>query len=97
MMMRSSLLYKINIFRLIQIWKDLFPKESSLDFSMEQCPMLIGITKKSEYEFVSLLTKDTLIRTQEKFDRQSVLNELSLFREEFDAFVSKNKRFIDLK
>ncbi len=56
---------------------------------MEQCPMLIGITKKSEYEFVPLLKNDTLIRTQKKFDRQLVLNELSLFKEEFEAFVSK--------
>lgn len=56
---------------------------------MENCPMLIGVIKRSEYQLVPLLKSNTLVRTEEQSSRQAVLTELSMFREEFDALVSE--------
>jgi hypothetical protein len=67
--------------------------------------MLIGIMRRSadekdwlsipEYQFRPLLKGDTLIRTQEKFSPESILNELSMFKKECDeneqALVSHYK------
>jgi len=95
-------LKKKNFFsRLIKIWKEIF----STEISIEQCPMLIGIMRQSatdktcsstsKYVFLPLLKGDTLIRTKEKFSTKSVLNELSMFKEECDeneqALVSRTK------
>ena len=54
--------------------------------------MLIGIMRlyvenregslTSEYQFKVLLKGDILIRTREKYSRESVLNELSIFKQE---------------
>ena len=54
--------------------------------------MLIGIMRlyvenredslTSEYQFKVLLKGDILIRTREKSSRESVLNELSIFKQE---------------
>lgn len=55
-----------------------------MDFSKEQCPMLIGIRRQSKYEFIPLLKDDVLIHTSKKFNVESILNELILFKEEFD-------------
>ena len=73
--------------RLIEFWRDVFPNEPVLDFTMEQCPMLIGIINRSRYKFTPLLQGDTLIHT-EKFSPQVVLNELSIFRDKFEVLVS---------
>jgi hypothetical protein len=62
--------------------------------SVEECPMLIGIMRRSagengwsftsEYEFKSLLNGDTLLRTQEKSTRKTLLRELIIFKEKCD-------------
>ncbi|CAF3641506.1 unnamed protein product [Rotaria sp. Silwood1] len=64
------------------------------NFNEEQCPMLIGIMRlfeekkndsvKVEYQVKSLLVGDTLTRTQVKSNRETVLNELAIFKEECD-------------
>ncbi len=82
----------MKISRLTNMWNEIFPIEPSLDFSVQQCPMLIGIMRRSvakkdsssisEYEFVQLLKGADLMRTKEKFSPTSVLKELSIFREE---------------
>ena len=74
------------------------------NISTEQCPMLIGIMRlfeeekngllTSEYEFKTLLKGDTLTRTQSKSNRETVLKELTFFKQEcYDneqALVSLN-------
>ena len=46
--------------------------------------MLIGIIRKSRYEYIPLLKGDALAHSPEKFSSESILKELSLFKEEFD-------------
>ena len=70
----------------------MFPTKLRNNFCVEQCPMLIGIMRlyvenrkdslTSEYQFKVLLKSDILIRTREKSSRESVLNELSIFKQE---------------
>ncbi|CAF1367221.1 unnamed protein product, partial [Rotaria sordida] len=79
---------------LIKIWNKIFPSQTSIDFSLEQCPMLIGIMRESlykkdssstsEYEFTVLFKNETLTSTEETFSLKSILNELSIFKEECD-------------
>jgi hypothetical protein len=62
------------------------------DLSIEEYPVLIGITRlfqedndgllTSEYQFKLLLKGDTLIRNQNKVTSQMLLNELVNFKEE---------------
>jgi len=62
--------------------------------SVEQCPMLIGIMRRSEgekgwsitsdYEFKLLLTGDTLTRTSEKLTPETLLSELIIFKKKCD-------------
>ncbi|CAF4206823.1 unnamed protein product, partial [Adineta steineri] len=68
------------------IWEKTFSTPLFNDFSIEKCPMLIGITRRSteikcwtptsKYQFTSLLKGDTLIRSQEKSIMKTLLSEL---------------------
>lgn len=46
--------------------------------------MLIGILRRSSYEYIPLLKGDALAHSQEKFSLESILKELSWFKEKFD-------------
>ena len=77
------------------MWKNTFHNGPTLDFSEEDCPMLIGIHKTEDYQIIPLMKTDTLIRRKKKFDLGLVLRELTLFREEFDTLVNEyNKHFV---
>ncbi len=91
--MKKTFIFEIN--RLIQIWREIFFTEFFNVSIAEQCPMLIGIMRRSagardwsltsyEYEVEILLNGDTLTRTQEKLTCESLLRELINFKEEFD-------------
>jgi len=80
---------------LIKLWQQVFPLEPLEEFSIHECPVLIGITRLcyeekdgsvlSDYQFKSLLKGDTLTRTQNKVifvKWEILLNELVNFREE---------------
>jgi len=70
----------------------MFSTQPFIDFSTEQCPMLIGIQRlcqkekdglfSTKYQFQSLLKGDTLTRTQEKSTRAVLLGELRIFKKE---------------
>jgi hypothetical protein len=72
----------------------MFSTQPFIDFSTEQCPMLIGIQRlcqeekdelfSTKYQFQSLLKGDTLTRTQEKSTRAVLLDELTIFKKECD-------------
>ncbi|CAF3792056.1 unnamed protein product [Rotaria sordida] len=80
--------------QLIQIWSEMFSIEFLNVSIAEQCPMLIGIMRRSartkdwsltgEYEVKLLLNGDTLTRTQERSTYETLLRELIIFKEEFD-------------
>jgi hypothetical protein len=86
-----SLILIIFLNRVIQVWEEIFFKPLFDCCSIEQCPMLIGITRRSarekdwlsEYQFKVLLKGDTTC-IQGKSSRETVLNELVNFKEEFD-------------
>jgi hypothetical protein len=83
---------------LIKIWEEYVSEESSIDFSMDQCPMLIGIGRqislgqKSFFKYQSevLLVNDVLVRTNEKFDPDIFWGQLITFNKEFE----KNERYL---
>ena len=83
---------------MIKIWEEYFSEESSIDFSMDQCPMLIGIMRQISlgqksfftYQPEVLLTGDTAVRTNEEFDPEILLSQLITFKQEFD----KNERYL---
>ncbi len=68
-----------------------------IDFSMDQCPMLIGIGRQISlgqksfftYQPEVLLTGDTAVRTNEEFDPEILLSQLITFKQEFD----KNEKY----
>ncbi|CAF3060226.1 unnamed protein product [Rotaria sp. Silwood2] len=72
-------------------------------FNVEQYPMLFGIMRLfveknndsliSEYQIKLLLKGDTLIRTQEKSNRENILNELAIFKEKCD----ENERILSFE
>jgi hypothetical protein len=78
----------------------MFSAPFSDDFSIEQCPLLIGIQQmfkyeidglvKTEYQFKSLLQCDIVTRTQKKNNREILLNELRFFKKEYD----ENEKFL---
>jgi len=82
---------------LIKIWKENFSEESLIDFSMDQCPMLIGIVRQVsmennsfiKYQSEVLLIDDVLVRTNEEFDPEILLYQLIVFKKEFD----KNEQY----
>ncbi len=77
-----------------EVWNELFSNQPLDFFSTVQCPMLIGIMRRSagekgwaftsEYAFKILLKNDTLTRTQEKTTRETLLRELINFKEKCD-------------
>jgi hypothetical protein len=79
---------------LVEIWEELFSTRFDDNFSIEQCPMLIGITRStdaekcwssiSEYEFTTLLKSDTITSTNEKVTRETLVRELIIFKEKCD-------------
>ena len=86
--------YFLNNYRLIQIWREIFSTEFLNVSLAEQCPMLIGIMRRSarakdwsltsEYKVKLLLNGDTLTCTQDNSTRETLLWELINFKEEFD-------------
>lgn len=80
--------------RLTEIWENLFSTPFDDTFSLQQCPLLIGIMRSSdpekcwssisEYEFTLLLKNDTIIRTNAKSTRETLLCELIIFKEKCD-------------
>ncbi|CAF1465902.1 unnamed protein product [Rotaria sordida] len=85
---------ELNRNALINILEEMFSSKFFIDFSMEHCPMFIGVTRKfaeendsfspSYYEFHFLLINDILIRTYQKLNVQTLMDELISFKEEFD-------------
>lgn len=73
----------------------MFPYGPSLDFSEEDCPMLIGINKTTEYQVIPLMKSDTLLRAKKKFDLGAVWKELIMFRDEFEISVNEWTDFHD--
>jgi hypothetical protein len=79
---------------LSKIWEEIFSTQFFDDFSIEECPLLIGIMRlfeyktddliKSEYEFKSLLKCDMLTRIRKTVNREMLLNELRSFKKECD-------------
>ncbi len=79
---------------MIKLWQEVFPLEHLEEFLIDECPVLIGITRLcyeekdgsllSDYQFKSLLKGDTLARTQNNVTREMLLNELVNFKEECD-------------
>ncbi len=82
---------------MIKLWQQVFPLEHLEEFSIDEYPVLIGVTRLfyeekdgsvlSDYQFKSLLKGDTLTRTPNKVKcvkREILLNELVNFKEECD-------------
>jgi hypothetical protein len=86
------------LFRLTKHWEEIFSTQLFDDFSVEQCPLLIGIMRlfeyrtdkgiRSEYQFQSLVKGNTLTSTQIPITRDILLDELDIFKEKCD----KNER-----
>ncbi|CAF4058801.1 unnamed protein product [Rotaria sp. Silwood1] len=82
------------IYKLTKIWEETFSTQFFDNFSIEQCPLLIGIMRlfehkidgnvTSEYQFKSLVKSNSLTRTQMTVNRENLLNELDIFKEECD-------------
>jgi hypothetical protein len=96
LLMRFTVQFNAALFRLsTAIWEQTFSFPLLNEFAAEKCPMLLGITRRSpgrkrwmpavEYQFMSLLKGDTLIRTQEKATLDTLLPELMSFKEQCDA------------
>lgn len=69
-------------------WNEIFPQLSGIKFSMEECPMLIGIRRQFsslEYEVRILLIHDVLQPDGEELDLDNLLFKLITFKEEFDT------------
>ncbi|CAF4332233.1 unnamed protein product [Rotaria sordida] len=87
----------------MQIWKELFSTQLLDILSVKQCPILIGVMRRSagekgwslifEYEFKLLFKDDILIRIQEKSTREIFLRELIIFKEVCDD----NEQLLKLK
>ncbi len=77
----------------MEIWEAL-STEFFVNFSMEQCPMLIGIMRRStegkgwlspfDYQCTILQQGNTLARTQVESSGERLLNELIIFKEQCD-------------
>jgi hypothetical protein len=80
--------------RLMQIWEEVFATPVFDVSSDQECPMLIGVMRRSvgekrwlstsEYEFESLLERDKVTRTMEKSTPEISLRELIIFKEKCD-------------
>jgi hypothetical protein len=77
----------------MEIWNN-FSGQISIDFSVEKCPMLIGIMRPSteakeslstfDYKCILLQQGDILTRTRVKSNRERLLSELIDFKKQFD-------------
>ena len=86
------------------MWEEMFCNQLSKQFSTEECPMLIGIMRrsakdtnwpwKSKYQFRSLLKGNTLIRTQVESSLERLLNELAIFKEQCDDNEDSSRKFL---
>ncbi|CAF3864351.1 unnamed protein product [Rotaria sp. Silwood1] len=86
--------YESNRNILKKIWEEIFSDQFAIIFSYQRCPMLIGIMPRpagkkgwlisSEYKLESILEWNMLTRTQEKLNRETLKNELIIFKKEFD-------------
>ncbi|CAF4537832.1 unnamed protein product [Rotaria socialis] len=102
--------FESNRSRLEKVWIEMFSTE--LDgFNLHRTPMLIGIkriflehdngSQVSQYQFKILLQDDILQQAGQKVDRVTLLNELTVFKQECDdderalfqilEFINKNK------
>lgn len=80
--------------RLEEICNKLFFNSISTFILVKECPMLIGIMRRSagekgwscisEYDFQILMKNDMITRTQEKVTSEQLQHELKLFKEKFD-------------
>ena len=69
--------------RLLEVWREMFLDQYLDISSVEQCPMLIGVMRRSagetgwsfpsDYQFTVLLKNDTVLRTGEKPTREMLL------------------------
>ncbi|UJR07055.1 hypothetical protein I4U23_011343 [Adineta vaga] len=85
---------KSNRLTLMNVWEDIFSTRFSDEFSIEECPLLIGIMRlckyningiiASEYQFKALVKGNILIRTGIKIDHENLFNELNHFKDECD-------------
>ncbi|CAF1415231.1 unnamed protein product, partial [Rotaria sordida] len=79
---------------LIEIWKEMFSNRFPVDLTMKECPMLIGVMRRSSeekdsclassYEFKILLKGDILMQTHRKLNLETLSDILFTFKEEFD-------------
>ncbi|CAF4653658.1 unnamed protein product [Rotaria sp. Silwood1] len=80
--------------KLIEIWREMFSSHFLVDLTMEECPMLIGIMRKSsgekdsfsasQYEFKILLKGNILMHTHRILNLETLSDTLFTFKEEFD-------------
>ncbi|UJR34718.1 hypothetical protein I4U23_027495 [Adineta vaga] len=88
-----NITYKSERQTLTNIWEEMFSTRLFDEFSIEECPLLIGIMRlceynskngiiTSEYQFKGLTKGNTLIRTGLKIDHGNLLYELNRFKEE---------------
>ncbi|CAF1376189.1 unnamed protein product [Adineta ricciae] len=85
---------ELNRNKFSQIWLELFSSTPLDGYFVDKFPMLIGIMREnprlqrwsslSEYEFKTLSTRDTLTRISCQLTRETLLQELIIFKEEFD-------------
>jgi hypothetical protein len=81
--------------RLIHVWEEIFSIKVLNDLSINQCPMFIGIMRRSSrnkdwsktsgYEFTSLIKDHDVIKSVDnKPAREILLRELIDFKEKYD-------------
>lgn len=81
-------------YRFIKFWNSLFPDQSMDILSIEKCPLLIGIMRRSvdedgwafssKYQFQLLMSNDMLIYDNDKAIREDILLRLIDFKEKYD-------------
>lgn len=82
----------------MKTWLEYSLDSSMIDYSINQCPILIGVMRTFTmnndslytYETELLLVEDVLVRTNEEYELELLLYQLILFREEF----IKNERYL---
>ncbi|UJR19866.1 hypothetical protein I4U23_022999 [Adineta vaga] len=88
--------YESNKNKLAEIWGQVFPFEAFIDYSINKYPMLIGVMRmcveedemgvlNDDYQFKVLVQGDESIRTHQRITRESLQDELVIFKEECDV------------
>ena len=72
--------------RMNTIWEEIFSLPLHTARSIEEYPMLCGVINASGWfsgksQYIVLLRGETLIRTQTKFSREALLQELATFKQ----------------